>query len=169
MARLRLDQLGQTGGDRALDAAMILATQNAEESLVAPVVVPRVCNQPVGHLLLAPHAPAQDADGMTAQFLAMLVLVHTALVKDQILVDREGPLHGSVRHDLLLDVADIASHRVGLGAEVLVLGVLHIVAGLALVLAFGRLAVVVAGGTGAVHMVLAGRNLVRAATLLNEI
>lgn len=102
---------------------------------------------------------------MTAQFLAVLMLVDTALVQDQILVDSESTLNGSIGHDLLLNVPDIASHRVGLGTEVLVLGVLHIVAGLALVLTLGRLAVVVAGSPGAVDMVLAGCNLVRTATL----
>jgi len=144
---------------------VILATQDTEESAIAPIGVPRVANQPVGDLLVTPNAPAQDTNGMTAQLLAVLVLVDAVLVQNEILVNGEGTLHRSIGHDLLLDLAHIAAHRVGLGAEVLVLGVVHSVAALAHVLALGRSTAMGAGRTGSIHVVLTGGNLVRTAAL----
>ena len=67
--------LGQSGGNLALDAAVVLSAQNLDVAVVSPVSVPRVGNQPVRSRVF--HSPAQDTDSVTAQSLAVNVLVHT--------------------------------------------------------------------------------------------
>ena len=49
---------GYSCDDVGLDAAVILAAQDLECAVVAPVVVPGVGHQPVGRAAL--HAPAKD-------------------------------------------------------------------------------------------------------------
>ncbi len=63
---------------------------------------------------------------MPAKLLACGVLVDTALVGEEILVDGEGTLDGAVRHDFRLDLA--RGNRVGRGTELLVDGIGHVVA-----------------------------------------
>lgn len=54
---------------------MVLAAKDLEVPVVAPVVVPRVGNQPVLDAVL--DAEPEDADGVASEELAVDVLVHT--------------------------------------------------------------------------------------------
>ena len=46
-----------------LDLALIVAPVNLEETMITPVLVPAVCDQPVGSTVLG--TPAHDLDGMS--------------------------------------------------------------------------------------------------------
>lgn len=67
--------LGQTGGDLALNAALVVAAEDLEEAVVTPVGVPGVGQEPVGGAVL--DAPAKHTDGVATQRLSGHVLVHT--------------------------------------------------------------------------------------------
>lgn len=114
---------------------MILTTQNAEEAIVSPVGVPRVADQPVGHLAVSPDAPAEYADGMSAQCTSMDMLINARLVEYEILVHSECTLNWAIGHDFALDINRIFSDRVGLGTEVFILGIINRIGGLTLMLA----------------------------------
>lgn len=105
---------------------------------------------------------------MTAQLLAMLVLIDTVLVQNEILINGEGALNRSIGHDLLLNFTHITPHRVRLGAEVLILGIIDGVTALADVRTLGRSTAMGTWWSGSIHMVLTGRNLVRTAALQNK-
>ena len=47
-----------------LDAALIFASKDLEESLISPIWVPRVGNKPVWGAVL--HSPAKDLDSMSS-------------------------------------------------------------------------------------------------------
>ena len=49
------------GDDVGLDAAVVLPAEDLEGAVVAPVVVPGVCHEPVGRAAL--HAPPEDPLG----------------------------------------------------------------------------------------------------------
>ena len=53
------------GADFVFDAALVDSTEDLKISIVAPLVVPAVGNQPVG--LVVFDAPAQDLDGVALQ------------------------------------------------------------------------------------------------------
>ncbi len=67
--------LGEPGSDLRFDTQMVLAAKDLEVPVVAPVVVPRVGNQPVLDAVL--DAEPEDADGVASEELAVDVLVHT--------------------------------------------------------------------------------------------
>lgn len=69
---------------------MVGASEDLEESLVTPALVPGVGAEPVLGSVL--DAPAEDLDGVTSELGASGVLVDTALVGEEVLVDGEGAL-----------------------------------------------------------------------------
>ena len=75
-----------------------------EGALVAPGVVPRIDAEPV--VLTVLGAPANGLDGVAAEGVASLVLVHTRLVGEEVLVDGEGAGDRSVLLDICLDLSD---------------------------------------------------------------
>jgi len=75
-----------------------------EGAFVAPGVVPGIDAEPVGLTVLA--APANGLDGVAAEGVASLVLVHAGLVGEEVLVDSEGAGHRSVLLDISLDPCD---------------------------------------------------------------
>ena len=79
-----------------------LVQDDLEQTLVSPVLVPRVHHEPVGRTALG--APADDLDGVTAESLSGLVLVDTRLVTQEVLIDSEGAGDGTILEDVLLDV-----------------------------------------------------------------
>ena len=50
--------------------------------------------------------PTDDLDGVTTSLRASLVVVNTALVAEEILIDGEGAFHGAVVVELILDARD---------------------------------------------------------------
>ena len=162
-----LGLLGEAGGGRVLDAHVVAAPEDLEESLVAPVVVPGVGHQPVGGAVL--HAPAQHPDGVAAQDGAAHMLVHAALVAQEVGVHGHGDLHGAVGHDLGLQPGHVVLDVVGFLAEGLVAAVvLGRVLGDAGALALGG-GLLVAGPASAVDVVLAGGDGVGLAALVGAV
>lgn len=145
---------------------MIFAAQNAEEAIVSPVGVPRVADQPVGHLAVTPNAPAEYADGMTAQCTAMDMLINARLVENEILVHSECTLNRAVGHDFALDIHRIFVDRVGLGTEVLIFGIINRIGRLTLMLATRCLSLG-ARRACAINMMLTRFNLIRTTALGN--
>lgn len=74
----------QTGHGLALDPALVLAAHDPEVAVLAPVVTPRVCQQPVVDSVVG-SAPAHELNGMAPQDAAVQVLVHAGLVVGEIL------------------------------------------------------------------------------------
>ena len=72
-----------------------------EGAFVAPGVVPGIDAEPVGLTVFA--APANGLDSVAAEGVASLVLVHTRLVSEEVLVDSKGTGDRSVLLDISLD------------------------------------------------------------------
>jgi len=90
--------LSETAPHGVLDAALVAATEDTEVTLLTPVLVPGVSNEPV--LGAVVNTIAEDADGVTTLIRARDVLVDTAGVGEEILVDGEGTLARTVGGDL---------------------------------------------------------------------
>lgn len=147
---------------------MIGSAQDLKVSVVAPIRVPGVGNQPVRRPIL--NSPAQDTNGMSSQHLATHMLIHSRLVVDQILIDSKGALHRSICHDLVLNLRHVLVHRVRGLAKLLVVIVVDLVAVLALLVTLGRLSLRrIAGRTIPISVMFAGSNLVRPATLTRPV
>merc|ERR1719240_1833038 len=97
----------------------VSAPDDAEETLLAPVLVPAVLHDPVRHILLG--APANDLDGVTAQEAAVRPLVDTGLVSREVAHHHEHARDRALGHDFRLhrrlarDVVDAARAVVDLG------------------------------------------------------
>ncbi|GMT05432.1 hypothetical protein PENTCL1PPCAC_27605 [Pristionchus entomophagus] len=154
----QLVDLGNSSDDARLDAALVDSTNDAEETFLSPVLVPRVDDEPVRNSII--DAPSDHLHSVSSAQFTCLVHVHSTGVVEEVLVDLEGDLHGTVSHDFLKDSLDVVLDTVGGLAVVLVLVVGAVgVARDALLLALGsgeevRLAGVVVGLEG---VVLAGR------------
>lgn len=107
------------GNDGVLNATLVGASEDLEQTVLAPGRVPGVDAQPVRSAVL--NTPADHLHGVAAEVLAGHVLVHTGRVSLEILVHSEGHGHSALLHDLLLHVGSL--HGVRSGREVLVLGV----------------------------------------------
>lgn len=67
----------QAGHNLALNAAVILASQELDVAVIAPIIVPRVGNQPIRSSVF--DAPAEDANGVATKCFTVDVLVDTCL------------------------------------------------------------------------------------------
>jgi len=82
--------LWKASHNTALNATVVLAPEDLEGAVVAPVVVPRVGDQPVRGSLL--DSPAQDSDGVTTKGLASHMLQQSQLVPEyQANISSSGP------------------------------------------------------------------------------
>jgi len=87
------------GVELSVDATVALL--DLEEAGHAPWGAPWVGAEPVVKASLS--APAEHLDGVTASNTTRDVVVNTALVVEEVVVDGEGSLHGSVVVELILD------------------------------------------------------------------
>lgn len=82
---------------------MIGTSQDLEETLISPSLIPRVGAQPVLNSIL--DTPTKDLDGVTTQLVSGNVLVNTTLVVKEIFIYGESTLNwtvgGNFGHDLL--------------------------------------------------------------------
>ena len=99
-------ELGLGGGDQRsatvhllVDAAVALL--NLEEASHAPADAPGVSAEPVVEAAL--NTPAEDLDGVATSDTAGDVVVDTALVAEEVLIDGESAFHGTVVVELILD------------------------------------------------------------------
>jgi len=78
---------------------------NLEETLVSPVLIPGVHDQEVVNTIL--DTPANDLDGMTTESFSALVLVNTALVAQEVLIDCECTGDWTIGVDILLEMINV--------------------------------------------------------------
>ena len=70
-----------------LDATLVGAASNLEESLVTPVSVPRVAAEPV--LFAVFNSPAKNTDGVAAKSATSSVMINARLVGGKVFIDDE--------------------------------------------------------------------------------
>jgi len=87
----------------ALNATLVGATTDAEETLLSPVGVPRVGAEPVVHTTLS--TIAEQLDSVATLIATRLVEVDTASIAHEISINLEGNLEGTVGGDLGLHVS----------------------------------------------------------------
>jgi hypothetical protein len=87
-----------------INATLVGPSEDTEGSLLTPRVVPRVGANPIGGAVI--NSPTNHLDSMATEVLAGDVLVDARGVGLKVFIDRERHRHGSVLHDLLLDVLD---------------------------------------------------------------
>jgi len=112
-SRLKRD----TGPGLALDTTLVVATTDAEETVLSPVGVPGVGADPV--LLTVLLTVADDLDSVTTLEATSGVVVDTRRVAHEISINLEGNLEGTVGGELSLHVL-LTNDRVGLGTLALV-------------------------------------------------
>jgi len=138
---------GDASPDLGLDEALVSATADTEVTSLTPVLTPRVGDLPV--LLAVLDTPADKLDGVATLEGARDVVVDTASVGHEVLVDTEGDLKRTVLDDIGLDLL-LTAESVVLLALVLVSVPLERGVASALLLALGSddLAGVVASSVG---------------------
>jgi len=85
-----------------LAVALVGASQDPEETVVTPGCTPRVGNNPVWQVGSAINTPTNDLDGVTTGQTTRQMSVDTRSVGEEVLVDSEAHLDGTVVHDVLL-------------------------------------------------------------------
>merc|ERR1719239_1304448 len=123
-----------SGHDLGLNTTLVTSTGDLEETCITPVLVPGVGNQPVLDTTL--YTVTHDLDGVTSQWRAGFVLVHTTLVLDKVGVDGKGSFHWSLGDQLLHDVL-FPADRVNFGSVVFVLAEADVVSILTFLATFG--------------------------------
>merc|ERR1719239_147942 len=123
-----------SGHDLGLNTTLVTSTGDLEETCITPVLVPGVGNQPVLDATL--YTVTHDLDGVTSQWRAGFVLVHTTLVLDKVCVDSEGSFHWSLGDQLLHDVL-FPTDGVDFGSVVFVLAEADVVSILTFLATFG--------------------------------
>merc|ERR1711933_310673 len=92
------------GRSHCFDATMVLASQNPEETLLAPVGVPAVCHNPI--LVLAFSAVADNFHSMSAfrDLFVLLLVINSMAVSHEASVHLEANLDGPILHQIFLHV-----------------------------------------------------------------
>lgn len=151
--------------DFRLDSDVILAAENLEESIISPIAVPRIGDEPVFRAIF--NSPAKDANCMPTQGLASNVLINSWLVLHKIFVYCESSFNWSICVNLGHDVTFIALHRVWWFSKVLIrLEVNFVIRVQAFILAFRCWSFATARHSGSVHVMLTRLNLVGLAALI---
>ncbi len=147
---------------------MILPPEDLEGSVIAPVVIPGVSDQPVGSSVV--HAPAHDTNGVASKGRSFDVLVDSGLVVDEVGEDGEGGFGRSVGHQLVHDLLLVAGHVVRVLAEGLVLLKGNIVVRIfAFPMTLGSAAASFTGSPGSVDVMFAGLDVVWLAAVLGSV
>lgn len=113
--------LGFSGNNGRFNSALIISTEDLEETALSPAGSPGVGNKPVWRSTLS--SPSDDLDSMSSESLSGGVLVNSALVLVEVFVDSESSLSWSIGHDFGLNSRDLLGNSVSRGSEVLVLSV----------------------------------------------
>merc|ERR1711971_583715 len=110
--------LGISRRHLALNAALIHSPLDLEVSAITPAIIPRVDHQPVVHSIL--HSVAHNLDGVSAQRVSSLVLVHSRFIRREIRIHGKRGSHTSIIHQILHDRVH-RPERVRLGRRVFIL------------------------------------------------
>lgn len=138
---------------------MIWATQDLEVSVISPVAVPAVGDQPILRSVL--NTPSENANGMSTQCFSCNVLIDARLVLNEIFVDGEGSFNWSICVNLHLDVVFVALNRIRWLSEMLVSLKIDLVVWIqAFVDALRCLTSAAARHSGSVHVMLTRLNLI---------
>lgn len=127
-------KLGNTSDSLSLDSAFVVSSSNLEESVITPTFVPAVSNKPVGSSVL--NTPADHLDSVTSQSRSSGVVVNSALVGQEIVVDGEGNFDRSVSHDFSLNLGNLRRNAVNRFSFPAVSGVLSTISINAFLVAF---------------------------------
>lgn len=96
------DDLGIGCNDVILETAVVCSAHNVEPSAFSPVRSPTVGYLPVVNAIVGP--PARYADRVHAYIVSSSMLVDTASVAVEILIDIERRNHRSVGHNVALNL-----------------------------------------------------------------
>merc|ERR1712226_992207 len=152
-----------TGDHFALDATLVDAAFDLEESIVAPVRIPRISAQPIFFAVFL--APAEYANRMPAKCLASVVAVDARLVGWKVLVDNEGAFDRTIVENIAHDLFFARWKSVRLLSVMFVLDEASLVFVYAIVLACRRGSLFAgARGSFAIGVMFAGFNCVGLAT-----
>lgn len=107
-------KLGDTGDNLSFDSALVVSSSDLEEALVSPALIPAVGNQPVRSAAF--NTPANNLDSVSSQSRSSSVVINSALVGQEVVVDGEGSLNWTMGHDFSLDLCDLGGDTVdGIG------------------------------------------------------
>merc|ERR1712217_666446 len=126
-------RLGVAGMALRVDAAF--TEGDLEQSLVSPRVIPRVGDEPVLFTIL--DTPSNDLHSVASEGLSRGMLVDTGLVVREIGIHGEGSGHGTILHQILLDISGVSESVSTVSGEVLVTIVNDLVVRWAAALALG--------------------------------
>lgn len=99
---LHLDGVASaTSRHLALNATLVRATANLESAVVAPLLIPRIGNEPVVLAILS--SPAKHLDGMATELIVAGLVVNTTLVGGEIVVHSECCRCTAILHNVSLD------------------------------------------------------------------
>jgi len=154
--------LGQTSNALGFHTCQVLSSSEPNLAVLSPGGVPAVVDYPVGGR--ARDSPADDLDGVSSQVLTRDLVVDSALVAHEVVIDIEGALNRSVVVDLSLDGSGIGADLVVVRALVLISGVGSGVSGTARRRAFRGLSFGSRAALGS-----AWRDLVRLATAVGSV
>ena len=87
--------------DFAFDSAFVDTSKDFECSMITPVTVPWIVNEPIVHIVLS--SPSNDLNGMTTKCLAFHVLINARFICWEIFIDSEGSFNWTICHDFLLN------------------------------------------------------------------
>jgi len=96
-------QLWLSRVDLGFTVTFVGTSQDPEETVDTPVLSPRVGNNPVWQVGSRVNTPANILDSVTTSQTTGQMSVDTRAIGEEILVDAEAHLDGSVGHDVLLD------------------------------------------------------------------
>jgi hypothetical protein len=98
-------KLGNTSHNLSFNSAFVVSSSDLEEALVSPALVPAVGNQPVRSAAL--NTPTDDLDGVSSQSRSSSMVVNSALIGQEVVVNGEGSLNGAVGHNFSLDLGNL--------------------------------------------------------------
>lgn len=139
------------------NSKMIFTTENLKETIISPIAVPAIGNQPIFRTSF--DAPSEHSNRVSTKRLSFGVLINTRLIADKIFVDSECRLNWAIFEDLLLNVILIALHRIARLAEMLISLEVSLIKGIcALVHALWCLTSTRAWHSCSIHMMLTRLN-----------
>ena len=100
----------ETGCSLSFDSAFVVASSDLEFAIVSPSFVPAVDDCPVWGSVL--DSPSDHLDCMTSKSTSRSVVVNSALVAEEIVVNGESNFNGSVGHDFSLDFSNLRGNTV---------------------------------------------------------
>jgi hypothetical protein len=90
-------RLRNSGTDTIFNSAFILSSEDFEVTLISPVRIPAVCNQPIWSSVF--DTPSQDLDCMSSEFISAYMLINSGFVGQKVSINSKGRFNWSVFED----------------------------------------------------------------------